>query len=114
MTTKRGEAALVRMIEEGVAELGQLPTQRFSFLVTSAEAVGSPPRLVRASATLFFLKSGGPFCCGEPGCYSELFIRPGEVLGDYLRTRMSLRQSVGVELKVTTVYDKGIVFAAIR
>ena len=87
-------------------------TYRFGFLVTSVQVVGSPPRLVRAAATLFFLASDEPFCCGEPGCHFEIFAHPGDALGEYLRARMDLRQPVIVELEISTNYAKGIRFTA--
>jgi len=112
MKSKQAEAALIRMVEEGFAEISDLRADRFKVIVTRVQSPHSPPDHVMASATLFFLKGGEPFCCGEPGCHSEIFTSNESRLGDYLRARMHLEHHVTVMVKVSTVYYEGIQFTA--
>jgi hypothetical protein len=112
MNSKQTEAALVRLVEEGFAQVGQLPPHRFSLLVSGIEATGVPPTHLKVFATLFFLKGGEPFCCGVPGCYSTMFWASDDRLGEFLRSPLHLQHEVTVEIQTSTVYYEGLRFTA--
>ena len=113
MATKHSQAELIRLLESGIREVGDLDTRRFFIIVSNVVASGSPPHSLVASVLIRFLPDGAPYCCGEPGCYSRVFRDDGLAdLGDFLRRKMNLTQSVSVELKVRTEYYDGISFSA--
>ncbi len=113
MPSKHSHAALIRMVEAGIREVGDLPSNRFYILVRDVKVSGSPPTSMQVSVLVRFLPSGSPYCCGEPGCYSSVFRTEGiEELGDYLRRKMNLKHSVTVELKPSVEYYDDIAFTA--
>jgi hypothetical protein len=115
MTTKRSKAALIRLVENGIRDVGDIPSDKFYVLVRDVDTTGSPPTRVVASVMVRFLPSGAPYCCGEPGCYSRVFREDGaEELGDFLRRKMNLRHMVTVELNVSVEYFDGIEFASLH
>lgn len=115
MATKKSQATLVRLLESGLREVGDLDKARFFVIVQNVVASGSPPDRIVASVMVRFLPGGAPYCCGEPSCYSRVFRSDGMAeLGDFLRRKMNLRQTVAVELKVRSEYYDGISFSAHR
>ncbi len=113
MTNKHSQAALIRLLESGIREVGDLDKDRFFIIVQNVVASGSPPDKIIASVSVRFLPGGAPYCCGEPGCYSRVFRDDGlEELGDFVRREMNLKQTVSVELNVYTKYYNGIRFSA--
>ena len=114
MPTKHSRAELIRLVESGIREVGNLSTDRFYVIVRNVTVSGSPISSVVASVLVRFLPAGAPFCCGEPACYSNVFRDDGMAeLGDYLRRQMNLRQSVSVEIKLDVEYYEGIKFTAL-
>jgi len=115
MATKQSKAALIRLVENAIRDVGDLPRNKFYVLVRDLDVSGSPPTHVVASVLVRFLPSGAPFCCGEPGCYSPVFCESGaEELGDYLRRKMNLRHTVTVALRSDVEYFDGIEFTAFQ
>lgn len=113
MSSKHSQAELIRIVESGIREVGDLDPRRFFILVRNVIASGSPPDQLKASVLVRFLPAGAPYCCGEPSCYSPVFGHNGMVeLGDYVRREMHLRQTVAVELNTSVEYYDGIVFSA--
>lgn len=113
MATKQSRAALIRLVETGLRDVGSISSDKFFVLVRDINVSGSPPSHIVAAVLVRFLPAGAPFCCGEPGCYSRVFIETEE-LGDYLRRRMNFRHSVRIELNCTVEYFDGIEFTAIH
>ena len=97
--SKRSEHELKRLVEEAVADECKLAGRGLWFCVDKVEAHGHPPERLVVWATLHFLPSGSPFCCGMPECQLAMFI-PGrlERIGDLIRRAMGLSQPVTVEL----------------
>ena len=115
MATKQSKAALIRLVENGIRDVGDIPRDKFYVLVRDIDVSGSPLTHVVASVLVRFLPSGEPFCCGESGCYSRVFCNSGaEELGDYLRRKMNLRHTVTVELRCAVEYVDGIEFTAFQ
>lgn len=115
MATKQSQATLIRLLESGLREVGDLDKGRFFIIVQNVVASGSPPDSLVASVSVRFLPGGAPYCCGEPSCYSRVFRDDGIAdLGDFMRRKMNLRQTVSVELKVHAEYYDGISFSAHR
>jgi hypothetical protein len=114
MSADNDEATLIRLIEEGISQIAKLSAHRFRFVVDSVERLTSPRLRLKADATLFFLRSGEPFCCGEPGCYSEVFLRPNELLGEFLSTHSQVRGPMTIALETTPAYFEGIRFTALK
>jgi len=113
MATKQSRAALIRLVENAIFDVGEIPRHRFYVLVRNVRVSGSPPNHMAASVLVRFLPSGAPFCCGEPGCYSRVFREDcAEEMGDYLRRKMNLRHAVTAELEYTVEYFEGIEFTA--
>ena len=113
MATKQSQAALIRLLEAGFRDVGNLDSKRFFLIVRNVAAAGSPPHTLRATVLVRFLPGGAPYCCGEPACYSRVFREDGiEELGDYVRRKMNLKQTVNVELKVCTEHYDGIAFTS--
>lgn len=113
MKTKQSRAALIRLLETAIRDVGDIDSQKLYVLVRDVEASGSPPTRIVASLLVRFVPSGAPFCCGEPACYLRVFREDGaEELGDYVRRKMNLRHQVTVELEVSVEYFDGIEFAA--
>ena len=112
MKSKHSQAALIKLLESAIQEVGDLDSKRFYLMVRNVEVLGSPPTNIRAWALLRFLPSGAPFCCGEPACYSRVF-RQGamEELGDFVRRNMNLQHDISVELNVEAEYFNGIKFS---
>lgn len=115
MSTKQSQAELIRLLEVGIREVGNLDPSRFFIIVRNVTAAGSPPHSLRASVLLRFLPSGEPYCCGEPGCYSSVFCDDGTgQLGEHIRRKMNLRQAVSVDLHVDAEYYDNISFSSHR
>jgi hypothetical protein len=113
MKTKQAKAALIRLIEDGIAQIANLPPEEISVLVRDVEARGSPPKEITIYMSVFFLPAGSPFCCGEPDCHSSFFLEKGrKELGEYLRKKMHLRHEVVVDYRVGVEYAKGVEFEA--
>ena len=115
MATKQSKAALIRLVENAIRQVGDIPRDRFYLLVRDIKTTGSPPTHITASVLLRFLPSGAPFCCGEPDCYSRVFCESGaEELGEYIRRRMNPRHTVNVVLQCDAEYYDGIEFTAFQ
>ena len=115
MATKQSKAALIRLVENGIRDVGNIASNKFYVLVRDINVSGSPPNHIVASVLVRFLPSGAPFCCGEPGCYSRVFCASGaEELGEYLRRKMNLRHMVTVKLQCTAEYFDGIEFTELH
>ena len=115
MATKQSQAELIRLLETGIREVGDLEPNRFFIMVRNVVATGSPPSLLRASVLLRFLPGGEPYCCSEPGCYSSVFRDTGiDELGDYMRRKMSLHHAVSVDLHLDVEYYDDISFSSHR
>lgn len=113
MPSKQSQAELIRLLESGIREVGDLDSQQFFIIVSNVLVTGAPPENISASVSVRFLPDGAPYCCGEPGCYSRVFRENGLAeLGDFMRRKMNLRQPVSVELNVHPIYFEGITFSA--
>ena len=106
---------MIRMLEAGIRDVGDVDPNRFCVIVRDVVVSGSPPTKLRASVLVRFLPAGEPFCCGEPACYSPVFSDEGAVeLGDELRRSMKLQHTVSVDLCVDVEYYDGISFTGFR
>jgi len=115
MMTKQSKAALIQLLENGIRDVGDICSDRFYIIVRDVVVSGAPPKALVASVFVRFLPSGAPFCCGEPSCYSRVFRDDGaDELGEYVRRKMDLRQTVTVQLDVSVEYFEGIEFTAIQ
>lgn len=115
MATKQSQAAMIRLLESAIREVGDLDTNRFFLIVRSVVATGSPPHKLSAKVLLRFLPGGEPYCCGEPGCFSNVFRDDGlDELSEFIRRKMNLQHSVFVELQVSAEYYDGISFTSHR
>ena len=113
MSTKQSKAALIRLIETGIRDVGDIPEDRLYVLVSDIDVSGSPPKEITAYVSVRFLPSGEPFCCGQPGCCSEVLRDSrSQELEEYLRRKMNLRHTVNVKLRCTVEYYDGIQFTA--
>ena len=115
MPSKHSKSELIRLIESGIREVGDLDSNRFYIIARDVVVSGSPPTSVQASVLVRFLPDGAPFCCGEPSCYSRVFRDAGMIeLGDFLRRKMNLRHEISVELGVSVEYFEDIVFTDLK
>ena len=113
MAIKQSQAEMIRILESGIREVGDLDQRRFFIIVSNVVVKGSPPDSISASVSVRFLPDGAPYCCGEPSCYSRVFRENGLAdLGEFMRRKMNLRQPVSVELNVHPIYFDGITFSA--
>ena len=113
MSNKKSKAELIRLLESGIREVGNVDARRFYVLVKDVITTGSPPERMEVYVVLRFLPGGAPYCCGEPLCYSRVFSEDGmEELGDWLARQMGLKQEIAVELKVGAEYYPDIEFKA--
>ena len=113
MATKQSKAELIRLLEDGIREVGDIPRDRFYIIVRDVVVQGVPPTEVIASVLVRFLPSGAPYCCGEPSCYSRVFREGGaSAVGDYVRRKLDLRHTLVVRLNVTAEYFDDIRFTA--
>lgn len=112
MVSKRSQCELKRLVEAAVAEVCGLPRLGLWFCVDAVEPAGHPPECLRAWATLHFLPTGSPFCCGEPGCHLWLFGERLAKVGEHVRRAMRLKQSVNVEFgdRIGVQYHPGVEF----
>lgn len=114
LPTKQSHGALVRLLESGIREIGDLRSDRFFIIVRVVVVSGSPPTKLLASVLVRFLPAGAPFCCGEPSCYSAVFRDDGaKELGDYMRRKMNLQHTVSVALNVAAEDYDDISFSAL-
>src|SRR6266700_3036701 len=97
MGGKRSEAELRRLVAKAVAEVCGIPRLGLWFSVDAVESAGHPPEKLRVWATLHFLPTGLPFCCGEPECHLGLFGAQLAAIGDHVRREMQLQGPVAVE-----------------
>ena len=109
MSTKQSQAELIRLLESGIREVGNLDPTRFFIIVRHVEVSGKPPNKLIGWVLVRFLPTGAPWCCGEPLCYSRVFGDSGE-LADHIGRKMNLDQEMSVELKIATEYYEGIRF----
>jgi hypothetical protein len=113
MKSKQSKAALIRLVESGIQDVGNIPSDKLYVLVRDIDVSASPPTDITAFVSIRFLPTGAPFCCGEPFCYSPVFSENGaEELDDYLRRKMNLQHAVHVKLKCEVEYFDGIEFTA--
>lgn len=108
---KRSHHELKRLIEEAVSEQCDLRARGLWLCVDDLEVVGHPPSQIRVWATLHFLPTGSPFCCGEPGCHLGLPERL-PAINDHLRRSMGMTQPVTVDFgeDVAVCYHEGVAF----
>lgn len=115
MPNKHSQSELVRLLELGIREVGDLDSERFYILVQNVVAIGKPPAKLVATVLVRFLPAGAPYCCGEPSCYSNVFRDAGaRELGEFMRGKMKLRQTVDVALNILSEYYDGIKFSSHR
>jgi hypothetical protein len=112
MSGKRSQAELRRLIGAAVDAVCRLPRSALWLCITRVEAAGKPPSILRVWATLHFLPTGSPFCCGEPGCHLGLSGERLAEVGDHIRRAMRLRQPVAVEFagRIGVQYYPGVEF----
>ena len=104
---------MIRLVEEAIRNVGEIPRDRLYVLVRDVQITGSPPRQIAAAVVVRFLPAGAPFCCGEPLCYSSAFTEQGhEEIGEYLRRKMGLRHALVFKCDTTVEYYDGIEFTA--
>ncbi len=110
---KRSEHELMRLVERAVVDVFDPAKKGLSFLVDAVEASGRPPERLKVWATLHFLPSGSPFCCGEPICHLGLFDtgRLSEV-SEHVQRAMGLRHEVVLDFgnRIATQYHAGVEF----
>jgi len=111
MPTKHSKAELIRLLEAGIREEGNLDPAHFFVLVRDVIASGSPPEKIIGYVVLRFLPAGSPFCCGEPLCHLNLLGSEGQGrLGEWLQREMGITQCIDVELKIKPEYGSGVEF----
>lgn len=110
-TKKRSEHELKRLIEEAVDEGCGLHSHGLWLCVEKVELSGHPPASLKVWATLHFLPSGSPFCCGEPECHLGLRKR-GEFVADHVRRAMHLEHPISVDFgnRIGVHYHEGVLF----
>jgi hypothetical protein len=102
---------LRRLVEEIANDLHRLSERGLMLAVKRIEVRGRLPERIRAWARLHYLPKGSPFCCMEPGCH--LFVDPSlpHPVGEELRRRLRLRQSVEFDFaNIEPVLHTGVQF----
>jgi hypothetical protein len=109
--TKRSRYELKRLIQEAVENEWRLSSRGLWLCVEEIEVSGRPPERIKVWATLHFLRSGSPFCCGEPGCHLAWFRQ--ERINEHVRRAMGLTQHVEIEFdfyRFRAKYHDGVTF----
>jgi hypothetical protein len=90
----RERQRLQRLIEEISNKMFRLEARGLALYVEEIETRGRIPQRIQAWANLHFFQRGSPFCCMEPSCH--LFVDPTlpHPLGDALRKRLKLQQTI--------------------
>jgi len=97
MTSKRSKAEIIRLVEAAIEDVGGTP--KLNVMVRDVKVSGSPPEKIIAKVIVRFLKDAGPYCCGEPTCYSNAFTTNGEIeIGDFLRSNFKPKSTMRQEL----------------
>ena len=107
--SKRSTHELKRLIEEATEEEWRLASRGLWLCVEEVEASGQPRQRIKVWATLHFLPSGSPFCCGEIGCHLPWFLQ--ERISEHVRQAMGLSQHVNVEFsdnRMAVKYHEGV------
>ena len=113
MNSNKPTARAVRSaVEHAVTEVCGLASRGLSFRVQRVRLVGCPITRIEVWATLHFLPSGSPFCCGEPGCHLWLFEDRLVQVSEYVRRRLRLKQPVAVVFgdRIDVLYADGVEF----
>ena len=112
METKQSQCELKRLVEDAVSTVCRLPRRGLWLCVDHVQTLGRPPDDLRVWATLHFLPTGSPFCCGEPNCHLGLFGERLVEVGDHIRRAMGVRQIVTVEFRnrIGVQYHAGVDF----
>ncbi len=109
MATKHSKAEIIRLVESAIDDVGGTP--KLNIMVRDVLVSGSPPERITAFVIVRFLESAGPFCCGEPGCYSKAFSSSGEIeMVEFLQRKMNLRHDISLTLKTEVDYAPGVKF----
>lgn len=89
-----------------------LPRHGLRFLVNHVETEGDPPQKFRVWATLQFLASDSPFCCGEPGCHLGLFAERLQLVAEHLSSEIGLGSPVSLDFvgDIGVNYHQGVEF----
>jgi hypothetical protein len=112
MHSKRSKHEMKRLVESAVAEACRFPRPGLWFCVDEIDVIGNLPERLQVWATLHFLPTGSPFCCGEPGCHLAIWQERSADIGDHLRRAMGLRQTVTVDFgeRIAVNYHAGVEF----
>ncbi len=111
--SKRSAHELKRLVEAAVEAACDLKGRGLWFCVEEVLASGQPTERLTVWATLHFMPTDHPFCCGEPECHLGLRKRRQDI-NDHVRRAMKLRQVVSVEFgNVSANYHDGIRFTSI-
>ncbi len=111
--SKRSKHELKRIIEDVVREECEIDGLRVQFCVDEVETVGRPLTCLKVWATLHFIPSKTPFCCGEPNCHLGIFTERRARIEDDVRRRLSLRQALKIDFGVEHIgarYHEGVLF----
>jgi hypothetical protein len=113
MVGKRSQAELKRLVQEAVADLCGLPRLGLWLCVDAVQVKGRPPERLRVWATLHFLPTEPPLCCGEPGCHLGLYGERLSEVADRVRRALNLRQPVRLEFVggLAVNYHAGVRFS---
>jgi len=109
--SKRSIHELKRLIQAAVEDEWQLASRGLWLCIEEVEVLGRPPERIKVWATLHFLSSGSPFCCGEPGCHLAWFRQ--ERINEHVRKAMRLSQHVSIEFdedRFRVEYHDGVTF----
>lgn len=103
---------LRRAIERAVSEACNLHPSRLWFGIDEVEITGRPAERIEVWATLRFLPSGGPFCCGEPGCHLALSIDRLREIEELVRAEMDWADAVPLDFgdRIGAQYDADVTF----
>jgi len=106
---RKSKAELIQLVKSGVEAIGSVP--KLDIEVVDVIATGDLLSSFEIFLTVRFIQSNGPFCCGEPGCYSKLFWNRGEdQLGQFLKREIGLAGEVSISIKSDVEYYDGIKF----
>ena len=85
MSGRQSQTELHRIVEQALSRVGLARRTGLWLAIRHVTVAGRPIHTVRFAATLHFLATGSPYCCGEPVCHLGLSEGCLRAIGDEIR-----------------------------
>jgi hypothetical protein len=101
-----------QLVQEAVATECNLAARGLYFSVNEVDLRGNPLERIVVWATLHFLPTGSPFCCGEPGCHLCLWDERLEAVQLRVRRALNLQNPLSIDFgnRINVYYHDGVEF----